>query len=193
MFLILIACVVALNEGFAQAGAEASKAKLSTSSHNKGSSGLRSSRGDKHQTGSPASYQIPSAATIVALVRNSLNSVNDANLTGNYSVLSQLCSPDAKKISPPEVLAESFRAIREQKTDFSIISAATPNFTQLPMITPQGLLRLKGHFQSVPVVTFDIFFQRVGLNWKIYAIGVGVLPVDDASRTARSAELKGKT
>jgi hypothetical protein len=120
---------------------------------------------------------LPSAEQLVSLVRNVLLAVNDANLTGNYTVLPDLSAPDSQGLNTPERLEESFRPIRQQGTDFSIVAVATPRFVQLPTFTPQGYLRVNGEFISSPRITFDIFLQHVAGRWRPYAIGVGVVPV----------------
>jgi len=120
---------------------------------------------------------LPSAEQLVSLVRNVLLAVNDANLTGNYTVLRDLSAPDSQGLNTPERLEESFRPIRQQGTDFSIVAVATPRFVQLPTFTPQGYLRVNGEFISSPRITFDIFLQHVEGRWRPYAIGVGVVPV----------------
>ena len=127
----------------------------------------------------PASERppIPSPEQLISLVRNALLAVNDANLTGNYTVLHDLSAPDSQSLNTPERLEESFRPIRQQGTDFSIVSVAMPRFTQLPAFTPQGYLRVNGEFDSSPQITFDIFFQHVADRWRPYAIGVGIVPV----------------
>jgi hypothetical protein len=120
---------------------------------------------------------LPSTEQLVSLVRNVLLAVNDANLTGNYTVLRDLSAPDSQGLNTPERLEESFRPIRQQGTDFSIVAVATPRFVQLPTFTPQGYLRVNGEFISSPRITFDIFLQHVAGRWRPYAIGVGVVPV----------------
>jgi hypothetical protein len=131
---------------------------------------------------------IPGVEKLVSMVRNTLITLNDANITNNYAILFQLSSREAQGRATPELLSESFRSIREQGTDMSIISAAAPQFSELPTITPKGLLRLKGTFQSSPTINFDLFFQKEDDQWKIFAIGLGVIPVDSrpVSNSAKS-------
>jgi hypothetical protein len=134
--------------------------------------------GARPQTTPPPNTQpIPSTEQLIVLVRNILLAVNDANLTGNYTVLRDLSAPDAQALNSPERLEESFRAIRQQGIDLSIVAVATPRFVQLPTITPQGYLRLNGEFNSAPRVTFDLFLQNVAGRWRPYAIGVGIVAV----------------
>ena len=144
-------------------------------------------------TPTPDKPPLPSAEQLISIVRNVLLAVNDANLTGNYTVLRDLSAPDSQGLNTPERLEESFRPIRQQGTDFSIVSVATPRFAQLPAFTPQGYLRVNGEFDSSPRITFDIFLQHVAGRWRPYAIGVGVVPVtvnltpsaEDSSRKSK--------
>jgi hypothetical protein len=125
----------------------------------------------------PETPPLPSAEQLISIVRNVLLAVNDANLSGNYTVLRDLSAPDSQGLNTPERLEESFRPIRQQGTDFSIVAVAAPRFVQLPTFTPQGYLRVNGEFDSSPRITFDIFLQHVAGRWRPYAIGVGVVPV----------------
>jgi len=135
---------------------------------------------------------LPSAEQLIVLVRNTLLAVNDANLTGNYTVLRDLSAPDSQALNTPERLAESFSAIRQQGIDLSVIAVATPRFIQLPTITPQGYLRLNGEFNSAPRITFDLFLENVAGRWRPYAIGVGVVAVPLAPPPAVQAKAPPK-
>ena len=128
-------------------------------------------------TPTPDKPPLPSAEHLISIVRNVLLAVNDANLTGNYTVLRDLSAPDSQSLNTPERLEESFKPIRQQGTDFSIVAVAAPRFVQLPTFTPQGYLRVNGEFDSSPRITFDIFLQNVAGRWRPYAIGVGLVPV----------------
>ncbi|MFG1333850.1 hypothetical protein V5F41_21675 [Xanthobacter autotrophicus] len=125
----------------------------------------------------PPPPPLPGPEQLVTLVRSVLLAVNDANLTGNYTVLRDLTAPESQKFNTPESLGESFGPIRQQGTDFSIVAVAAPEFRQLPAFTPKGLLRLNGEFITDPRITFDIFYQKVENRWRPYAIGIGVVPV----------------
>lgn len=156
--------------------------KIDASGQNAGS--------NRQPTGKNAdnAQSIPGVEKLVSMVRNTLITLNDANITNNYTILFQLSSREAQGRATPELLSESFRSIREQGADMSIISAAAPQFSELPTITPKGLLRLKGSFQSSPTINFDLFFQKEDDKWKIFAIGLGVIPMDSrpVSNSAKS-------
>jgi len=91
---------------------------------------------------------LPSTEQLVSLVRNVLLAVNDANLTWNYTVLRDLSAPDSQALNTPERLEESFRPIRQQGTDFSIVAVATPR--RLERSRQQRLLRNRlGSFAGI--------------------------------------------
>jgi hypothetical protein len=141
----------------------------------------------------PNAPPIPSTEQLIVLVRNVLLAVNDANLTGNYTVLRDLSAPASQALNTPERLEESFRAMRQQGIDLSIVAVATPQFVQLPTITPQGYLRLNGEFNSAPRVTFDLFLENVAGHWRPYAIGVGIVAVPLAPPPAAEAKAPPKS
>jgi hypothetical protein len=140
----------------------------------------------------PNAPPIPSTEQLIVLVRNILLAVNDANLTGNYTVLRDLSAPDSQALNTPERLEESFTAIRQQGIDLAVVAVATPRFVQLPTITAQGYLRLNGEFNSAPRVTFDLFLENVASRWRPYAIGVGVVAVPVAPAPAAEANAPPK-
>lgn len=121
--------------------------------------------------------QVPPSEQLLTLVRAVLLAVNDANLTGNYTVLHDLAAPESRSFNTAENLASSFSPIRQQKTDFAIVAVATPELRQFPTFTPKGLLRVNGEFITDPRITFDLFFQSVEGRWRPYAIGIGVVPL----------------
>ena len=129
-----------------------------------------------------AEQNIPPVELLVSLVRNTFVTLNDANLTNNYAVFHQLSSNEAQQHTSVDALSKSFEAIRKQGTDLSLLTIASPKFSQLPTITPKGLLRLQGSFETSPTINFDLFFQKEAKQWKIYAIGVGIISVDSRLR-----------
>ena len=75
----------------------------------------------------PAQAQkAPDAFTQEVLIKTTLLTFNDANVTGNYAVLhAKLSKPFRDKFSP-ERLAEVFKVFRDKKIDFDLIAAKPP-------------------------------------------------------------------
>lgn len=98
----------------------------------------------------PSKPAMPGAEELIYLVRNTTIAINQANLTGNYSVLLALATEDFQKANSVETLANNFAALRNGKFDFGVTLAITPQFSELPSINDNGILRLTGYYPTQP-------------------------------------------
>jgi hypothetical protein len=125
------------------------------------------------------------------LVRTTLIAVQQANQTGNYSVLYALSSPGFQKANSPERLSQIFAKLRAKNFDLSGILVLEPQFTVLPEIYSNGTMRMGGFFPSVPIqVYFDLQFAPVQGQWRATAIAVdiaGATPVAPTPNPALAA------
>src|SRR5262245_13291621 len=109
----------------------------------------------------------------VYLVRSTLLTLNDANRSGNYTVLRDLASPDFQAKNTAADLAQSFADLRHRKFDLFAAAILAPQFTADPALDASGKLRLTGYFPTRPLrITFDLTFQSVGGEWRLFAISV---------------------
>jgi hypothetical protein len=100
--------------------------------------------------------------------------VNQANKTGNYSVLRDLAAPGFQSANNPAQLAEIFSELRKKNIDLSPVLFYQPKFTSRPMLLPNGMLRVVGHFPSRPhEVSFDLIFEQVQGDWRHYGVSIG--------------------
>lgn len=145
---------------------------LAQASHSNNSNSIILAQSQRSVESARKAHNVPSATETLGLVRTVLLRANDANLSRNYTILDQLSGPQARKINNVAVLVESFSAIREQKIDISFVATLTPRFSKMPVITPQGLLRVSGDFDGSHSLSFDIFFESNDGIWMLYAIAV---------------------
>jgi hypothetical protein len=111
------------------------------------------------------------------MVRNAIIALNQANLTGNYSVLRDMGTPNFQITNSSARLAEAFATLRARKLDISPIMFFTPKFASPPSIQDGQVLRVTGVFPTTPEqVNFDIAFQMFGEQWMLAAIAVNVAP-----------------
>jgi hypothetical protein len=109
------------------------------------------------------------------LIRSALIALQQANKTGNYSVLYSLSAPDFQKANSPERLAQVFANLRAKNFDLSGVLVLEPQFTVLPEIYSNGVMRMAGFFPSVPMqVYFEVQFAPVEGQWRIIAMAVNV-------------------
>jgi len=114
---------------------------------------------------------MPGETQLALMVKSTLLTFNDANNTGNYSVLRDLASPEFQQTNTAARLYEIFRAERERKSDIAPILALNP--TVRAAIDKQGVLQIGGFFPSQPLqVNFLVAYRIVDDRWRLHAIGV---------------------
>jgi hypothetical protein len=109
------------------------------------------------------------------LIRTTLIALQQANQTGNYTVLYALSAPGFQKLNPPERLAQVFANLRAKNFDLSGVVVLEPQLTVLPEMYSNGTMRMAGFFPSVPMqVYFELQFAPVQGQWRLVAIAVDV-------------------
>ena len=124
-----------------------------------------------------AQNKVPSERALEALVKVSLLSFNDANVTGNYEVFHAKLSKPFRDQFSPEKLERTFRDFNKKHVDFDIIAALKPSYDPAPGVDDDGKLLVKGYFPTEPNrVYFDLGFIPSDGEWKLFRINVKVDP-----------------
>jgi hypothetical protein len=114
---------------------------------------------------------VPSDDVLLILIRASLIALNQANVTGNYTVLRDLGAPSFKEANSADKLAQIFANMRERKLDLALILLVEPKLYRKPVITPKGMLRIAGFFPTDrDRINFDLMFQAVEGRWRLFGI-----------------------
>lgn len=124
------------------------------------------------------------------LIRSTLLTLNDANRSGNYSVLRDLASPDFQARNTAADLALSFADLRRRNFDLFSVALAAPQLSTPPYLDPNKMLRLTGFFPTRPLqINFDLTFQNVGNQWRPFGISVATpqAPPEIAAAPAKKA------
>lgn len=135
--------------------------------------------------GDARAQRIPSDYDLEMLVKATLATLNDANLTGNYSVLHARSSRQVREQLTPQTFSDAFKAFRDQQIDIAPVLTLRPTFREKPAIGEESRLVLKGHFDTsaqrgrfVAVrydrVAFDIDFIQSEGTWKMIKVNVDV-------------------
>ena len=120
-----------------------------------------------------AQNKVPSDRALEALVKSSLLTLNDANVTGNYSVLHAKLSKPFRQQFSPEKLKETFREFSQGNADFDIIAAMPPTYAPRPVVDEDGKLVVKGGFPTEPSpLLFELEFIPSDGEWKLIRIHV---------------------
>ncbi|GAB4066431.1 hypothetical protein GCM10028812_14880 [Ancylobacter sonchi] len=131
---------------------------------------------------------VPPAPVLLALLRGSLAAVNQANITGNYSVLRDLGAPAFREERSVAELADQFRPWRDNALDFAAVLLLDAKLSRPPTIGKDGMLRLAGYFPTAPLrIEFDLGYQAVGGNWRLAAIALEARHVEPATASVPAA------
>jgi hypothetical protein len=125
---------------------------------------------------------LPDAFKLNLLIRSSIIALNQANQTGNYTVLQDLAAPAFRAANNSARLAQIFGALRQRQLDLSPVLFFTPKLLAQPQIAPNGLLRLTGFFPTQPErVNFDLIYELTDGQWRLFGIGVNTSPAEVTS------------
>lgn len=114
---------------------------------------------------------VPSDDVLLTLIRATLIALNQANATGNYTVLRDLGAPGFKEANSADKLAQIFASMRQRGPDLSLILLVQPKLYRKPEITPRGMLRITGFFPTDSErVNFDLIYQAVQGRWRLFGI-----------------------
>ncbi len=133
--------------------------------------------------------RVPDAFKLNLLIRTTLIALNHANQTGNYTVFRDIAAPSFARTNNAARLAEIFAKLRKRDLDLAPILFFQPKLRRPAAINDRGLLRMTGFFETKPEqVSFDLLFQRVAEDWRLYGIAVDVAPpAGDAQRQSQAA------
>jgi hypothetical protein len=127
----------------------------------------------KAEQAAPKPAQIDRNGVII-LIRSSLLALDQANKTGNYTVLRDIGAPGFQNNTAAK-LGEIFAKLRNDNLDLSGVAVIDPQLSLLPQIEANGLMHMAGFFPSVPAqVNFELMFAPVNGQWRLFGISVSI-------------------
>lgn len=132
------------------------------------------------------SSPMPSPLVEEVMVKTTLLSLNDANITGNYDVLfAKMAKPFRDKLTA-DALKQGFKSFAGRHID--VIAAMPIVASSKPEIGSRGELMLRGHFDTTPSrLTYQLDYFISEGEWKPVVIDVKVR--NQSSSDAGSTEL----
>jgi len=124
--------------------------------------------------------KVPSAAVQEVLIKTYLLTLNDANITGNYTVLhAKLAKPFREQFSA-ERLKKIFKSFSDKKIDYGIIATKPAIASSESKIDNRGALILRGYFDTKPSrVSYELDFVPSEGEWKPIKLNVHVKPAGE--------------
>lgn len=112
---------------------------------------------------------------VLILVRSVILALDQANKTGNYTVLRDIGAPGFQQANTAARLGDIFAKQRADKLDLSGVAAIDPQLSVLPQIEQSGMMRMAGFFPSVPQqVNFELLFAPVEGQWRLFGLAVNL-------------------
>jgi hypothetical protein len=119
------------------------------------------------------------------LIRSTILTLNDANRSGNYTVLRDLAAPDFQSHNTAADLSQSFSDLRRRNFDLYAAALVAPQLTAVPAVDQRGYLHLTGFFPTRPQqIDFDLLFQNVANLWRPYGISISTPEAPSATPSA---------
>ncbi|MGB8631413.1 MAG: hypothetical protein WCD69_18855 [Xanthobacteraceae bacterium] len=117
------------------------------------------------------------------LIRSTLLTLNDANRSGNYTVLRDLAAPDFQGRNTAADLSQIFSDLRRRNFDLYGAALLAPQLTAVPALDQRGYLHLTGFFPTRPQqIDFDLLFQNVANQWRLFGIAINTPQAPTAAR-----------
>ncbi len=112
---------------------------------------------------------------VVILVKSALLALDQANKTGNYTVLRDIGSAGFQQANTAARLSEIFAPQRAQKLDLAGVLVLDPQLTLLPQVEPNGMLHMAGFFPSAPTqVNFEMLWEPQEREWRLFGLSVNL-------------------
>jgi len=129
------------------------------------------------QRASAPGLVVPDDDRLLVLIQTTLIALNQANATSNYTVFREIGAPGFQAANSTAKLTEIFENLRHKNIDMSAILLLQPKLLRKPTIGADGMLRVTGFFPTQPLqVNFDLAFQPVEAQWRLFGISVGTSP-----------------
>ena len=120
-----------------------------------------------------AQNKVPGERALEALVKATMLTWNDANVTGNYTVFHAKLSKPFRDQFPPDRLKQIFKKFADEDIDIDVVAALKPVYQPVPAIDGDGKLVVNGYFPTEPMrVIFALEFIPSDGQWKLIGINV---------------------
>ena len=129
-----------------------------------------------------------SAVTLTVIIKDAIIALNQANTTGNYSVLRDMGTPVLRESFDQTALAAAFANLRARKIDLSPAYFLSPNLTKKPELNKDNELVVVGLFPTQPLqIQFELRFMQLDGRWRLAGIAVDAVPPSASQASAAAS------
>ena len=137
----------------------------------------------------PISAQpVPGELELAKLIWSTMVGLDQANRSGNYSVLRDNSATGFQINNDPARLTQIFAALRATRIDLANTLLVPPSYLAAPRMAQADVLQVQGFFSLRPTaIAFDLLYQWERGDWRLFGITVeprGMAPVPGISPPA---------
>lgn len=122
---------------------------------------------------------VPFEAELHALIKDTTLRFGDSVQAGDFSRFRAATAEVFRQRNRPGALAETFSGFVQQGVNLSPVARTTPLLSPTPDITPDGVLRVAGHFPTRPSqVRFAYEFVQESGSWRLAGLALDVGPAE---------------
>lgn len=128
----------------------------------------------------PSTVPVPDQQELHKLVWSAMLAVDQANQSGNYSVLRDMAAQGFQMNNTAAALAQAFSGLRDQRIDLANTLLVQPQFLETPRLVQANVLQARGVFQIRPAgLYFDLYFQWEQGRWKVFGLDIQPFAIPD--------------
>jgi hypothetical protein len=121
----------------------------------------------------PAAAPVPSEMELARLIWSTMVTIDNANNSGNYTVLRDSSATGFQIANDPARLAQIFAGLRASRIDLTTTLLTAPSYTAPPQLLRPDVFQVQGYFPLRPrAVVFDMAFQWQNGRWRLFGVSV---------------------
>lgn len=121
----------------------------------------------------PAAAPVPSEMELARLIWSTMVTIDNANGSGNYTVLRDSSATGFQIANDPAKLAQIFAGLRASRIDLTTTLLTAPSYTAPPRLLRPDVFQVQGYFPLRPrAVVFDMAYQWQNGQWRLFGVSV---------------------
>ncbi len=134
--------------------------------------GVQVNQNQASQSDQPA---IPETDQLSSMAAEAVARLGDSINSDDYSTFHNWISETWRNQITTEQLRQAFRSFQENNVDITVVRGMSPEFSEPARIDSDGLLELKGAFNTSPYKTqFELSYYPESGEWRLFGINVQV-------------------
>jgi len=137
----------------------------------------------------PSAAPVPGEMDLAKLIWSTMVTIDNANGSGNYTVLRDSSATGFQIANDPAKLAQIFAGLRASRIDLTTTLLTAPSYTAPPQLLREDVFQVQGYFPLRPrAVVFDMAFQWQNGKWRLFGVSVEPRVIADPQQQQQGAE-----